>query len=150
MDLDAGISLVPPHHEVQGRYGQNLETQEGFGNGQEVSTIAQVSTASLEVTTADAKLNTASTFVSTTSPQRHADTTGDDLTLIKTLMKIRKSATKDKVAANEDFVQQLQAGKKCSEEDLPMKLVELVNQRNKFSAQQRAEAKRNKLMTLSH
>ncbi|GJW14925.1 putative ribonuclease H-like domain-containing protein [Tanacetum coccineum] len=26
MDLDAGISLVPPHDEVQGRYGQNLET----------------------------------------------------------------------------------------------------------------------------
>ncbi|GJZ18794.1 hypothetical protein Tco_0555384 [Tanacetum coccineum] len=27
MDLDARISLVPPHVEVQGRYGQNLETQ---------------------------------------------------------------------------------------------------------------------------
>ncbi|GJV99619.1 ribonuclease H-like domain-containing protein [Tanacetum coccineum] len=33
-----------------------------------------------------------------------------------------------KVAVDEDFVQQLQAGEKCSEEDLPMKLVELVNQ----------------------
>ncbi|GJX13115.1 hypothetical protein Tco_0204873 [Tanacetum coccineum] len=28
MDLDAGISLVSPHVEVRGRYGQNLETQE--------------------------------------------------------------------------------------------------------------------------
>ncbi|GKD68611.1 hypothetical protein Tco_1322701, partial [Tanacetum coccineum] len=28
MELDAGISLVPPHVEVQGRYGQNFETQE--------------------------------------------------------------------------------------------------------------------------
>ncbi|GKA45206.1 hypothetical protein Tco_0738002 [Tanacetum coccineum] len=37
-----------------------------------------------------------------------------------------------RVAADEDFVQQLQAGEKCSEEDLPMKLVELVNQRKKF------------------
>ncbi|GKB48845.1 hypothetical protein Tco_0899598, partial [Tanacetum coccineum] len=153
-----------------GRYGKNLETQEGFGDGQEVSTAAQVSTAS--------------TFVSTASPQRNADTTADDLTLAKTLMKIRKSAAKDKaqklqeefdaaerqrmaqvhqaaqgftdaewddvlarVAADEDFVQQLQAGEKCSEEDLPMKLVELVNQRKKFFAQQRAEAKRNKPMT---
>ncbi|GJY32610.1 hypothetical protein Tco_0417079 [Tanacetum coccineum] len=52
-----------------------------------------------------------------------------------------------RVAADEDFVQQLQAGEKCSEEDLPMKLVELVNQRKKFFAQQRAEAKRNKPMT---
>ncbi|GKE68486.1 hypothetical protein Tco_1526558, partial [Tanacetum coccineum] len=34
MDLDDGISLVPPHVEVHGRYGQNLETQEGFGDGQ--------------------------------------------------------------------------------------------------------------------
>ncbi|GJU21514.1 putative ribonuclease H-like domain-containing protein [Tanacetum coccineum] len=40
-----------------------------------------------------------------------------------------------RVAADEDFVQQLQAGEKCSEEDLPMKLVELVNQRKKFFAQ---------------
>ncbi|GJY56754.1 hypothetical protein Tco_0455869 [Tanacetum coccineum] len=51
-----------------------------------------------------------------------------------------------RVAADEDLVQQLQAGEKYSEEDLPMKLVELVNQRKKFFAQQIAEAKRNKLM----
>ncbi|GJV90899.1 hypothetical protein Tco_1538712 [Tanacetum coccineum] len=80
MDLDAGISLVPPHVEV--RNGQNLETQESFGDGQEVSTAAQVSTAS--------------TFISTASPQRNADTTADDLTLAETLMEIRKSAAKDK------------------------------------------------------
>ncbi|GJW57225.1 hypothetical protein Tco_0103956 [Tanacetum coccineum] len=199
MNLDAGISLVPPHVEVQGRYGHNLDTQEGFGAGP-------------EVTTADAKLNTASTFISTASPQKNADTTADDLTLAETLMEIRKSAAKAKgkakmdetesprkmkqreqvqisrdaevaqklqeefdaaerqrmaqvhqaaqgftdaewddvlarVAADEDFVQQLQAGEKCSEEDLPMKLVELVNQRKKFFAQQRAKAKRNKPMT---
>ncbi|GJU36916.1 hypothetical protein Tco_1185270 [Tanacetum coccineum] len=52
-----------------------------------------------------------------------------------------------RVAADEDLVQQLQAGEKYSEEDLPRKLVELVNQRKKFFAQQRAEAKRNKPMT---
>ncbi|GJX90491.1 hypothetical protein Tco_0343817 [Tanacetum coccineum] len=126
MDLDAGIPLVPPHVEVQGRYGQNLETQE-------------------EVTTTDAELNTASTFVSTASPQRNADTTADDLTLAETLMEIRKSAAKDNT--DEEFFQQLQACEKCSEEDLPMKLVELVNQRKKFFAQQRAKANRKKPMT---
>ncbi|GKB38731.1 hypothetical protein Tco_0883673 [Tanacetum coccineum] len=52
-----------------------------------------------------------------------------------------------RVAADKDFVQQLQAGEKVSDEDLPRKLVELVNQRKKFFAQQRAEAKRNKPMT---
>ncbi|GKG59551.1 hypothetical protein Tco_0605202, partial [Tanacetum coccineum] len=44
MDLDVGIALVPLHVEVQN--GQNLKTQEGFGDGQEVSTVAQVSTVS--------------------------------------------------------------------------------------------------------
>ncbi|GJW30953.1 ribonuclease H-like domain-containing protein [Tanacetum coccineum] len=88
MDLDAGISLVPPHVEVQGRYGQNLETQKGFGDGEKVSTVAQVSTAS--------------TFVSTVNPQRNADTTADDLTLAETLMEIRKSAAKDKGKAKMD------------------------------------------------
>ncbi|GKD56103.1 hypothetical protein Tco_1289490 [Tanacetum coccineum] len=181
MDLDAGISLVPLHVEVQGSYGQNFETQEGFGDGQEVSTAVQVSIDGLEVTSADKELNTASTFVSTASPQRHADTTADDLTLAETLIEIRKSAAKykgkakmdetksprnmkqrervqigrdeevaqklqEEVAADEDFVQQLQVGKKYSEEDLPMKLVELVNQKKKFFAQQRAKAKRNKPM----
>ncbi|GKB60188.1 hypothetical protein Tco_0916374 [Tanacetum coccineum] len=143
MDLDAGISLVPPHVEVQGRYGQNLDTQEGFGAGP-------------DVTTADAELNTASIFVRTVSPQRHADTTADDLTLAETLIEIRMSAAKAKGKAKMDEIEsprkmkqreQLQAGEKCSEEDLLMKLVELVNQRKKFFAQQRAEAKRNKPMT---
>ncbi|GJX37844.1 putative ribonuclease H-like domain-containing protein [Tanacetum coccineum] len=111
MDLDAGISLVPPYVELV--------------------------------------------------PQRHADTTADDLTLTETLIEIRKSAAKAKgkakmdetesprkmkqreqvqisrdtedftyaewddifarVEADEDFVQQLQAGEKYSEEDLQMK-----------------------------
>ncbi|GJS66195.1 hypothetical protein Tco_0680759 [Tanacetum coccineum] len=52
-----------------------------------------------------------------------------------------------RVAADEDLVQQLQEGEKYNEEDLPRKLVELVNQRKKFFSQQRAEAKRNKPTT---
>ncbi|GJZ28916.1 putative ribonuclease H-like domain-containing protein [Tanacetum coccineum] len=150
MDLDVGISLVPQHVEVHRRYRQNLETQEGFGDGQEVSIVAQVSTTS--------------TFVSIASPQRNADTIADDLTLVETLMEIRKSAAKDKGKAKIDETEspwkmkqreraqiskdeELQAGEKCCEEDLPIKLVELVNQRKKLFAQQRAEAKRNKPMT---
>ncbi|GJW16408.1 hypothetical protein Tco_0020541 [Tanacetum coccineum] len=75
--------------EVQGWYGHNLDTQEGFGAGP-------------EVTTADAELNTASTFVSTASPQRHADTTSNYLTITETLMEIRKSAAKAKGKAKMD------------------------------------------------
>ncbi|GKC98502.1 hypothetical protein Tco_1168777 [Tanacetum coccineum] len=111
----------------------NLETQKGFGDGPEVTTV-------------DAELNTTSTFVSTTSPQRNADTIADDLTRVeklyggpeRVLLKIRGFTDTEwddvlaRVAGDEDFVQQLQAGEKCSEEDLPMKLVELVNQRKKL------------------
>ncbi|GJW45067.1 ribonuclease H-like domain-containing protein [Tanacetum coccineum] len=44
----------------------------------------------------------ASTFVSTASPQRNADTTADDLTLVDTLMEIGKSVSKDKGKAKMD------------------------------------------------
>ncbi|GKC92691.1 hypothetical protein Tco_1158133 [Tanacetum coccineum] len=89
----------------------------------------QVSIDVPEVTTANAELNTTSRFVSTASPQIHTDTTAE------TLMEIRKIAAKTKVR------------EKFSEEDLPMKLVELFDQRKNFFVQQRAEAKRNKPMT---
>ncbi|GJY33616.1 hypothetical protein Tco_0418085 [Tanacetum coccineum] len=72
----------------------------------------------------------------------------------ETIMKIQKAldaAERQRmgqvVVADKEIVQQLQAGEKVSDEDLPRKLVELVNQRKKFFAQQRAEAKRNKPMT---
>ncbi|GJR24202.1 hypothetical protein Tco_0972729 [Tanacetum coccineum] len=74
---------------VEDPFKQGRNTQEGFGAGP-------------EVTTADAELNTASTFVSTTSPQKPADTIADDLTLAKTLMEIRKSAAKAKGKAKVD------------------------------------------------
>ncbi|GKC12568.1 xylulose kinase-1 [Tanacetum coccineum] len=111
-----------------------------------------------EVTTTDAELITASTFVSTASPQRKTDTTSDDLILLIHLWRSKRVKIRvftdtewddilDRVAADEDFIQRLQAGEKCSEEDLPRKLVELVNQRKKFFAKQIAEAKRNTPMT---
>ncbi|GJX54357.1 hypothetical protein Tco_0282726 [Tanacetum coccineum] len=102
------------------------------------------------------QLSLMGTFVSTASTQRHTDTTTE------TLMEIKKSAAKTKELAQKlhkekqarfnaeqeaEFDAELQAGEKCSEEDLPMKLVDLFNQRKKFFAQQRAEAKRNKPMT---
>ncbi|GKC30070.1 copia protein [Tanacetum coccineum] len=62
--------------------------RKGFGDGKEVSIVAQVLTAS--------------TFVSTASPQRNADTTADDLTLAETLMEIKTSAAKDKGKAKID------------------------------------------------
>ncbi|GKD96923.1 hypothetical protein Tco_1380820, partial [Tanacetum coccineum] len=53
-----------------------------------------------------------------------------------------------RVASDKDLVQHFlfTTGEKYSEEDLPRKLMELVNQREEFFAQQRAKAKRNKPM----
>ncbi|GKB08949.1 hypothetical protein Tco_0837261 [Tanacetum coccineum] len=115
-----------------------------------------ISTANVPVSTNGAEVSTASGLVSTVEPPKK----------IKKRVQIQMSIDEElaqklheeeqarfnakqeaKVAADEDLVQQLQAGEKYSEEDLPRKLVELVNQRKKFYSQQRAEAKRNKPMT---
>ncbi|GJS39446.1 hypothetical protein Tco_0564489 [Tanacetum coccineum] len=65
------------------------------------------------------------------------------------LMEIKKSAAKAKARIKwmktEQIAENGSTGEKCSEEDLPMKLVELLNQRKKFFAQQRGKLKRNKL-----
>ncbi|GJV61455.1 hypothetical protein Tco_1467555 [Tanacetum coccineum] len=112
MDLDPGISLVP----------------------------LQVSNAGPEVTTTDAELNTASTFVSIASPQRHADTTANDLTLTKTLMEIRKSAAKAKgKAVMQESEQPKKIKKKVQiqmslDEELAQKLHE--EEQAKFNADQ--------------
>ncbi|GJU92453.1 hypothetical protein Tco_1304876 [Tanacetum coccineum] len=59
-------------------------------NEEDPSKKGRISTVVPKVTTADAKHNTAITFVSTASPQRHTYTTAE------TLMEIRKSAAKTK------------------------------------------------------
>ncbi|GKB34631.1 hypothetical protein Tco_0879573 [Tanacetum coccineum] len=68
----------------------SIDARQGDGNISKSSIMPHDSPLLGEVTTVDAELNTASTFVSTASPQRHTDTT------TKTLMEIRKSAAKTK------------------------------------------------------
>ncbi|GJW96527.1 hypothetical protein Tco_0178335 [Tanacetum coccineum] len=81
--------IASDDEEDLGAEDPSKQGRKGFGAGS-------------EVTTADAELNTASTFVSIASPQRHAYTTADDLTLTETLMEIRKSAAKAKGKAKVD------------------------------------------------
>ncbi|GJW00974.1 hypothetical protein Tco_1556225 [Tanacetum coccineum] len=101
----------------RGRYGQNLETQEGFGDGQEVSTATQE--------------------VSTASPQRNVDTTADELTLAETLIEIKKVLLKIRQKDREWL--------KCIKQLRVLQMLnEMIK---KFFAQQRVEAKRNKPMT---
>ncbi|GKB67778.1 hypothetical protein Tco_0929190 [Tanacetum coccineum] len=116
----------------------------GFGDGQEVSTAAQVSTAS--------------TFVSTVGPQRNANTTADGLTLAKTLMKIRKSDAKDKdsewddvlarVAADEDF-RQKRAGQEVLEKPVKgQKIGEASGSGEEQSAEKEKELSEKELQKL--
>ncbi|GJY87865.1 hypothetical protein Tco_0502493 [Tanacetum coccineum] len=147
MDLDVGISLVHPHAEVHNE--QNLD-----------STAAQVSTASTfklhEEEQARFNAKQEAKFDAEVAQKLQEEFDAAERQRMAQVHQAAQGFTDAewddvlaRVAADEDFIQQLQAGEKCSEEDLPMKLVELVNQRKKFFAQQRAEAKRNKPMTLA-
>nr|GEU38411.1 hypothetical protein [Tanacetum cinerariifolium] len=80
---------------MKGRYDQDMEfnldfnaTKEVFTAKKEVSTAEPVSTAGVAVTTA-------SVDVSPVSPTRRVST-ADDITMVETLVYIRRSATKDK------------------------------------------------------
>ncbi|GJZ39082.1 hypothetical protein Tco_0585645 [Tanacetum coccineum] len=79
IDQDPNISLVQHDAEIQGRHGQDMEFN--F----DVSTDEPVFIVGASVTT---------TSVSTASPIRVS--TADDITLVKTLVYIRRSAAKDK------------------------------------------------------
>ncbi|GJZ65664.1 hypothetical protein Tco_0622360 [Tanacetum coccineum] len=83
IDQDPGILLVQHDAKIQGRYGHDMEFN------LDVSTAEPVSTAGAAVTTA-------SVAVSTT--RNTGVSTADDITIAETLVYIRKSAAKDKVA----------------------------------------------------
>ncbi|GJV40239.1 hypothetical protein Tco_1418679 [Tanacetum coccineum] len=192
MDLDAEISLVPPHVADQGRFNDTQvsdQPEEQLGvfsaakvladaveQRRDVENVQTYTRKRREVSTGSGGVSTASELVNTAGVK--AKNKGKDVMQeseppkkIKKrvqeakfkaaqeqerldheiAMKIQEELDADdilvRVAADKDFVQQLQAGEKVSDEDLPRKLVELVNQRKKLFAQQRAEAKRNKPMT---
>ncbi|GJW37704.1 hypothetical protein Tco_0060624 [Tanacetum coccineum] len=155
MDLDVGISLVPPHVADQRMFDDTLvsnqpEEQLGVFNAAKVLADAAEQRRDVEnvqtytrrrraVSTGSGGVSTASELVSIVGVKA--------MDKGKAVMQESEPPKKIKrVTADKDFVQQLQAGEKVSDEDLPRKLVELVNQRKKFFAQQRAEAKRNKPM----
>ncbi|GJY03268.1 hypothetical protein Tco_0361420 [Tanacetum coccineum] len=147
MDLDAGISLVPPHVADQGRFDDTQvsdQPEEQLGVFSAAKVLADAAEQRRDVenvqtyTRRRRSVSTGSGGVSTTSEL--VSTAG-----VKA--KDKGKAVMQEVAANKDFVQQLQTGEKVSDEDLPRKLVDLVNQRKKFFSQQRAKAKRNKPMT---
>ncbi|GJU34327.1 hypothetical protein Tco_1182681 [Tanacetum coccineum] len=132
IDLDARISLVPPH-----------VTKENFGDDQDFSTARPVSTAGAAVTTASASISNA------TPP---LVSTAEDISTAETPVYIRRSASKDKGKSAVRLQEQLdeeerQSISRVHEEASSFNLVDLINQRKRHFAQQRAEERRNKLLT---
>ncbi|GJT96901.1 putative ribonuclease H-like domain-containing protein [Tanacetum coccineum] len=101
------------------------------------------------ITTASAALTTAGASISTASPPRVS--TAEDISTTETLVYIRRSAVKDKdiqatIEADEELAQRIQAEEreKYSEAEKARLLAELINQRKRYFAQQKAKERRNK------
>ncbi|GJT17270.1 hypothetical protein Tco_0875976 [Tanacetum coccineum] len=201
MDLDAGISLVPPHVTDQGRFDdthvsdQPKEQLGVFSAAKVLADAARIRRGVKNVHTYSRRTVSTSSGLVSTAGQLELVLPVDWLVLLKIKKRVQIQMSIDeelaqklheeeqarfnaeqeakfneeqeqerldyeaavriqeeldeseRVAADEDLVQQLQACENYSEEDLPGKLVELVNHRKNFFAQQKAEAKRNKPMT---
>ncbi|GKB21960.1 hypothetical protein Tco_0855883 [Tanacetum coccineum] len=104
IDQDPGISLVQHDAEIQGRYGHDMEFDFDFD-------------AAKEVFTAGAVVTTASVDVSTVSPTRNTRVpTVDDITMVETMVYIRKSVVKDKGKSKMDESKTIQTKIKLQQE----------------------------------
>nr|GEU93604.1 ribonuclease H-like domain-containing protein [Tanacetum cinerariifolium] len=129
--------------EIQRRYDQDMDFNLDFDAAKEVSTAEKEVSTAKPVSIAGAAVSTASVDVSPASPTRRVST-ADDITMANTLENIRA-----RVEADEELTQRLQAEErnKYSEVDQANMLVDLINQRKRYFAAQKAEARRNKPMT---
>ncbi|GKC65055.1 hypothetical protein Tco_1097653 [Tanacetum coccineum] len=87
INQDPDIYLVQHDAEVQGRHEQEIKFETKVYTAEDVSTAEPVSTAGAAVTTVSASISTA-------SPPRVS--TAEDISTAKTLVYIRRSASKDK------------------------------------------------------
>nr|GEY14152.1 hypothetical protein [Tanacetum cinerariifolium] len=81
--------------KVYGSYDQAIEFNLDFDAGKEVSTAKKEVSTAEPVSTASATFTTASVDVSPASPTRKVST-ADDITMVETLVYIRRSVAKDK------------------------------------------------------
>ncbi|GKB72195.1 hypothetical protein Tco_0933607, partial [Tanacetum coccineum] len=97
IDQDLVISLVQHDAEIQGRYGHDMEFDFDFDVAKGVSTTEKDVSTVEPVSTIGVVVTTDSIAVSTASPTRNTRvSTADDITMVETLVYIRKSAAKDK------------------------------------------------------
>ncbi|GKC10233.1 hypothetical protein Tco_1001843 [Tanacetum coccineum] len=158
LDIDAGISLVSPHVANQGRFDDTQLNKEGMLKiftltlKEEEQLVLPVVELVLPVNCIDEELaqnvheEEQARFNAEQEAKFKAKQEQERLDHENT-MKIQEELDAAERQKMDQF--NIRAGEKVSDEDLPRKLVELVNQRKKFFAQQRAEAKRNKPMTFA-
>ncbi|GKD89420.1 hypothetical protein Tco_1364927, partial [Tanacetum coccineum] len=103
-DQDPIISLVQHDAEIQGRYRHDMKFDFDFDVAKEVSTTEKDMSTTKPFYTIGTTITTDSVAVSTASPTRNTRvSTINDITMVETLVYIRKSAAKDKGQERLDF-----------------------------------------------
>ncbi|GJZ15703.1 hypothetical protein Tco_0551380 [Tanacetum coccineum] len=117
IDQDPGISLVQHDAEIQRSYGHDMEFDFDFDAAKEVSTTEKDVSSAEPVSTTGVTITTTSVAVSTVSPTRNIRVpTADDITMVETMVYIRKSAVKDKVKGKMDESKTVQTKTKLQQE----------------------------------
>ncbi|GJS11142.1 putative ribonuclease H-like domain-containing protein [Tanacetum coccineum] len=117
IDQDPGISLVQHDAEIQRSYGHDMEFDFDFDAAKEVSTTEKDVSSAEPVSTTGVTITTTSVAVSTVSPTRNIRVpTADDITMVETMVYIRKSVVKDKGKGKMDESETVQTKTKLQQE----------------------------------
>ncbi|GJZ23808.1 hypothetical protein Tco_0561267, partial [Tanacetum coccineum] len=134
----------------------SLVFQEEFDTGakevdtgaKEVNTAKGVNTGSIKLSTVSEQVSTGSEQVSTVSAKRSTPSPDKGQRAGKAPMIIEETPKKAKIEANAELSKSM-LGSDLQGEDFAKKMVDLINQRKKYFAEERARAKRNNPMTQS-
>ncbi|GJR23920.1 hypothetical protein Tco_0972447 [Tanacetum coccineum] len=154
IDQDPDISLVQHDAEIQGRHGHDIELDFDFNAAKEVSTAKEdvstaepVSTAGATVTTTSvaaakdkgkAKMDESKTVQAKTKLQQEQERLG-----YEAAMRLQAELDKEERQRIARRIQ-VEEREKYTEAEQARMLVELINQRKRYFAQQRAEERRSK------
>ncbi|GKA04455.1 hypothetical protein Tco_0683575 [Tanacetum coccineum] len=114
----------------------------------EVNTAKGVNTSSIKLSTVSEQVSTGNEQVSTVSAKRSTPSPDKGQRAGKAPMIIEETPKKAKIEANAELSKSM-LGSDLQGEDFAKKMVDLINQRKKYFAEERARAKRNKPMTQS-
>ncbi|GJV87390.1 hypothetical protein Tco_1531328 [Tanacetum coccineum] len=139
IDQDPGISLVQHDAEIQGRYGHDMEFDFDFDAAKEVSTAEKDVSTAEPVSTAGAVVTTASVASATKDKGKGKI---DESENVKTKTKLQQEQERLDFETYRGL--QAEEREKYTEAEQARMLAELINQRKRYFAAQRAEERRNK------